>query len=326
MEKILITGGRGFIGWSLTRALCREGYKVRILTRPKNIVEKSEDFEEIRGDIRDFKFVESAVKGVDTIFHLVSKVHDIEGVNNQGEHIEVTGQGTKNILESARAAKVGQVIFMSSLAVYGKTDQTLQNETFPLNPQTDYGRAKLQAEKMVLEYSEENGFSSCCLRPATVYGPGVKGNLLRMIQMIDRGRFPPLPPLENKRCMVHVQDLVRASIMAAKNPISRGKCYNITDEQVYSTNEIYEEILSGLHRRVPRYRVPLGVFKAGAKLGDAIGTIFGRRFPFDSRTMNVLMGSAWFSSELITKEIGFHPKRTLKDSIFEVVGEAPNNK
>ena len=171
----------------------------------------------------------------------------------------------------------------------------------------------------MLDYGKRTGLQVACLRLPLVYGPGNKGNLFRMISAIDRGLFPALPDLGNRRSMVHVSNVVDAAILAAINPAANGQCYIVTDARAYSTRELYEMICQGLGKRVPRRHIPVGALKALGRMGDAIGRIRGRRFLFDSDALEKLTGSAWYSSDKISCELGYRPSITFEDALPEII-------
>jgi len=158
-----------------------------------------------------------------------------------------------------------------------------------------------------------------------VYGPGCKGNLPRMIQAVARGRFPPLPETGNKRSMVDVRDVVQAALLAATNPVAADKIYIVTDGQVYSTRQIYEWTCDALQRLVPRWVMPFSLLRMVARVGTAIQSVTGRRFLLDTDALDKLTGSAWYSSEKISRELNYRPAYTLKDSLPEMVAELRRN-
>jgi nucleoside-diphosphate-sugar epimerase len=157
------------------------------------------------------------------------------------------------------------------------------------------------------------------IRPSMVYGNTEKGNLPRMIQAIRRGVFPPLPETHNRRSMVHVDDVVQAAILAAEKPEAAGQIYIVTDGQAYSTRQIYDWIRSVLGKSQLNAAIPMGLLTVLAKLGDCIGGVLGRRFPFDKDALDKLTGSAWYSSAKIQRELGFSPQHTLQSSLPDIV-------
>ena len=110
----------------------------------------------------------------------------------------------------------------------------------------------------MLAAGREAGIETCVLRLPLVYGPGQKGNLLRMMEAIDRGRFPPLPDTGNQRSLVHVDDVVQALVLAATHDAAVGKTYYVTDNKPYTTTDLYRMMRRALGRAEPRWSLPFG--------------------------------------------------------------------
>jgi nucleoside-diphosphate-sugar epimerase len=191
------------------------------------------------------------------------------------------------------------------------------------HPTTFYGRAKRDAELAVLEAGEKHGLQVVVLRLPLVYGAGVKGNLRRMIEAVDRGRFPPIPEVGNKRSMVDVRDVVQALLLAAGDARANGQVYIVTDGYMYSTRQIYEWISAALGRSVPRWTVPLVLLRTAAKVGDVAGWA-GLPAPINSDVLDKLLGSACYSSERIERDLGFRPAYGLCDVVPEMVAAYRN--
>ncbi|UCE88113.1 MAG: NAD-dependent epimerase/dehydratase family protein, partial [Pseudomonadota bacterium] len=173
----------------------------------------------------------------------------------------------------------------------------------------------------LFEAAAQSDMSAVVLRLPLVYGRDNKGNLPRMIAAIDRGRFPPLPDTANKRSMVHVDDVVQALMLAAERPEAVGRVYLLTDGQTYSTRQMYELICTALGREAPSWSVPLWLLRTGARTGDLLKTLGMRRFPVDSGMLEKLLGSAWYSSDRIVDELGYHPTWTLDTALPQMVAE-----
>ena len=114
---------------------------------------------------------------------------------------------------------------------------------------------------------------------------------------------------------MHVSNVVQAAVLAATSPAANGKCYLVTDAKAYSTRELYAMICRALGKKVPRWHVPLGVLRILGWVGDGIGTVRGRRWAFDSEALEKLIGSAWYSSESITQELGYRPTTTFEEAL-----------
>ncbi|MCH8208494.1 MAG: NAD-dependent epimerase/dehydratase family protein, partial [Nitrospinae bacterium] len=255
-----------------------------------------------------------SLNNIDVVFHLAGKAHALsETRQDEKEYSQINTEGTRRILEAARDARVRRFVFFSSVKAINEGSADCLNETSVCLPETPYGKSKLEGEHLVLKgkYVPE----PVVLRLTMVYGPAMKGNLPRMIDAIAKGRFPPIPEFANQRSMVHVDDVVHAALLAAVKPAAVGQTYIVTDGQTYSTRQLYEWIYETLGKSVPRWRIPKAVFQGLARLGDVIGKIRGRRFFYDSDTLNKLAGSTWYSSQKIKRELGYHAKYQLRDSL-----------
>jgi nucleoside-diphosphate-sugar epimerase len=210
-------------------------------------------------------------------------------------------------------------VFFSSVKAMGEGGSRCLDESFIGQPETPYGRSKLDAERLVLDIGQRSGLHVACLRLPLVYGPGGRGNLFRMIAAIDHGVFPPLPELGNRRSMVHIADVVQAAILASESPAANGQCYIVTDGQAYSTHELYTMICRSLGRKVPAWHVPVLALKMLGVAGDVFAMVSGKRFVFDSDALDKLIGSAWYSSERISRELGYHPMTSFEMALPEMI-------
>lgn len=369
---MLVTGATGFIGRRLVEALREHDAVVHVLVRhglrARNPPWPAHTVIERHGDFDQPQTLNGVCAGVDTIFHLAG----YSGPEPDGAvgdaHWQVTVEGTRALLAQAQRTGVRRFVFVSSVKAMGEGGATRFDESSPVMPVSPYGRAKLEAEKLVLDAGRDrpalslsqtvpmnraaspspgpgghplprnagegesvqpaaagsrvgHGMHVCVLRLPMVYGRDNQGNVPRMIAAVDRGWFPPLPEAGNKRSMVHVEDAVQAMLLAATNPNAAGKVYIVTDGQAYSTRQIYEWICAALQRPVPRWTIPLSLLRFTARIGDWIGRLSERRFALDTDSLDKLIGSAWYSSEKISRELGYRPVHTLQEALPEMVKE-----
>jgi nucleoside-diphosphate-sugar epimerase len=193
------------------------------------------------------------------------------------------------------------------------------DESTPPAPDTLYGRAKLEAEHLVLRVGVESHLHACVLRLPMVYGLEGAGNIARMIDAVARNRFPPWPRIENRRSAVHVDDAVRAAMLAACHPSADGQVYLVTDGENYSTRWLYERIRIALWRPVPGWTLPLWTLRFAAGIGSAAEHFTGRAVPLTRTGLGKLTGDAWYSSEKIRRELGFEPRHRLAEEIPRLV-------
>jgi len=298
------------------RALTRDIRKIATIWPGKSVVGCCADL--VSGEKLDL-----ACRDIDTVLHLAGYAHasDQDNLASARLHRATTVEGTRALLSAAVGAGVRKFVFLSSVKAIGEGGEGWFDETASEAPTTHYGRAKLEAERMVLAVGREYGMHVCILRLPLVYGPGSKGNVPRMIAAIDRGRFPPMPAIQNKRSMVHVSDVVEAMQLVTERPEANGQVYIVTDGRIYSTREMYMGICRALGRVVPTWTTPIWLLRAGARFGDAIERSAGRTFPLTTAMLDKLLGSAWYSSEKIHRELGFVPRYTLFDALPEMVAD-----
>jgi nucleoside-diphosphate-sugar epimerase len=319
--KALVTGAGGFIGQRLVERL-RAGNcdVVALIHHEPGPFDSVEKVDEVLGDIRDVDTMKAAAQGCDTVFHLAGRVHALSDTDaDDALYDSLNIEGTRNVLEAAIAQGVERFVFFSSVKVLGEGGPERIDEDCEGVPETAYGRSKLTAENLVLEYGKQGGMHVTCLRLPLVYGPGNKGNLFRMIAAIDRGLFPPLPAIGNRRSMVHVSNVVESAWAAATNPNANGRRYIVADAEAYSTDDLYRMICHGLGRKTPRWSIPTGVLQLLGRIGDLIGRARGRRFFFDSDALDKLIGSAWYSSDNISRELGYQPAIEFRESLPELI-------
>jgi len=296
---ILITGGTGFVGKRLCKALAQESQKIKIVSRnTENISENT-----IICDLSKDALSIDDLKDISTIFHLAAYTHDLSNPNKLEEKYKAINiEATVNLAKTAIEAEVKRFIFISSTkAGEANIDHKINNKYKEEKPQGIYGQTKREAEKRLLKLSKNTVMRVDIIRPALIYGPDVKGNLAQMIKAINGGWFPPLPDNKNSRSMVHVDDLIRAIILVERNIISNGDIYIVTDGQKYSSSKIYETLCKVLGKPIPKWKLPISLLRMIAAIS-----------PNFRYKINKLIGDEYYSS-LNIESLGFKPKFTLSD-------------
>lgn len=321
-----MAGATGFIGRRAVDVLRQQGVAIHALTRDAGKIAAlwaDGSVAEFRADLTGGEDLRDAFRDADTMLHLAGYAHASDQDSPEAErlHQATTVEGTRALLSAAVAAGVRRFVFLSSVKAMGEGGEDCLDETASEAPASHYGRAKLEAERLVLAAGREHGMHVCVLRLPLVYGPGNKGNIPRMIEAIDRGRFPPLPEMNNRRSMVHVDDVVQALLFAVENSAANGQVFIVTDGRTYSTRQIYTGICQALGRAVPAWTIPIWVLRLGARLGDAMERISGRAMPLTTSTLDKLLGSAWYSSDKIRRELGFVPRHALFDALPDMIAE-----
>jgi UDP-glucose 4-epimerase len=187
MKKIAVTGPTGFVGHRLM-AYDRDRYDlIPVLLR---------ETEPEKLDLR----------GITTVVHLAGKAHEMKAIDEQ-VYFDVNYELTRRLADRARSQGVAQFVYISSTKVYGDDIRTTLNEQSPCHPTDAYGASKLKAEQYLQSVSDAS-FKVAIIRPPLIYGPGVKGNMLRLLQLADK-RWPlPFGNSANARSMVFIDNLI----------------------------------------------------------------------------------------------------------------------
>lgn len=320
MTKVLVTGAAGFLGSSLVKALGRSGYHVRALLHDASrSISFLPDIETVVADIQDSKAVREIAVGCGVIVHLAAKAHAIDDSGAAEDYETVNVDGTKHILEAAVRSGVNRIVFASSVKVFGEETRGCIDETQTPDPRTAYGRSKWQAENLVSEYAERHGLTAVSLRLPMVYGPTKKGNLYRMIEAIDHGRFPALPRLSAVRSLLHVENFVQAVLLCLRVPCFNRAAYIVTDTDPYCVTDLYDWLRAGLGKPHPRWRVPLWMLKGGARCGDVLRFIGGRQVPLTTEQLTKLIDCAWYSSTTIERELDYRATHSFEKAVPELI-------
>jgi len=235
--KYLITGGAGFIGSHLTRALLQQGADVRILDnfssgKLENL--KGLDVEIIEGDLRDAPCVTEAVRGVNIIFHEAAFVSVPESMEKPQECFDVNIIGTSILLESARKAGVQRAIIASSAAVYGDSATMPLVENTPLRQLSPYAVSKRVDEMYAELYTRSFGFEVTALRYFNVYGSRQRPDStyaaavpIFIRRMLDNKPITIFGDGGQSRDLINVRDVVQANLLASRHPAAPGQIFNV---------------------------------------------------------------------------------------------------
>jgi UDP-glucose 4-epimerase len=237
MKKYLITGGGGFIGSTIARALLEQGNFVRILDnfstgKRENLA--GLEVELLEGDLRDPVIVAEAVTGIDIIFHEAAFVSVPQSMDDPLPCFEINQRGTEILLEAARKADVKRVVLASSAAVYGDLEQMPLEEDFGLRPLSPYAVSKRVDELYAEMYTRSFGLDVVALRYFNVYGPRQRPDSMYAAAVpIFARRLLDGKPITiygdggQTRDLIYVGDVVRANLLASEHPDAPGQVFNI---------------------------------------------------------------------------------------------------
>lgn len=310
-SRILVTGATGFLGRRVCECL-RGTRPVRATARRIGVDGPWQ--EAVTADLAD-DVPASLVAGVDAVIHLAATAHRHHlRLDDDAAFAPLNVEGTRRLCAAASAAGVRRVVLASSVSVFADGDAAVPEDAAPA-PSSAYGRSKLAAEEIVRAGCAE----PVVLRFPLLYGPGMPGNLARMVQAIEARRFPPVPRVDNRRSMLHVDDAAAALVLAATIPGAAGRVYTVTDGRAYATHQVAAWVRAALGRGPARGAPPAAMFRWMAGAGDAFAAITGRRAPFDGAAYRKLLGSAEYASAAIVRELGFAPRHDLERAMPAIV-------
>ena len=302
--KYLITGGAGFIGSHIARALLEQGADVRVLDnfssgKRENL--KGLDVEIVEGDLRDASVVIRAVQGVEVIFHEAAFVSVPESMEKPQECLDVNVTGTSMLFEAARKAGVGRVVIASSAAVYGDSDAMPLVENTPLKQLSPYAVSKRIDEMYAELFTNQFGLEVAALRYFNVYGPRQRPDSMYAAavpifirRMLDNKPITVYGDGGQTRDLINVRDVVQANLLASQHPAAPGQIFNVCTGVETRILDLLD-ILYKLFPNAPKH------IHAETRAGDIYRSIGTPR--------------------KIKDTLGFDPKVTLAEGLKEAVEE-----
>lgn len=306
MMRLLITGANGFVGQALCDEARLRGYAVRCATRavwrPDGCTERV-----AVGAIDDKTDWTTALQGVDTVIHLAARVHVMrdEAADPLTAFLAVNLHGTANLARQAARAGVKRLVYVSSIKVNGErtTEAGAFTEADRADPQDPYAVSKWEAEQALHRIAGETGLEVVVVRPPLVYGAGVQGNFISMLNVLAKGLPLPLASVHNRRSLIYVGNLVDALIACALHPGAAGQTYVVSDGEDVSTPELLRRLGAAMGRRARLFPCPARVLKVAGKLTGRSGQV------------ERLLGALRVDSGKIRRDLNWAPPYTLQQGL-----------
>lgn len=250
----LVTGGAGFIGSNLTKALLTSGHTVRILDnfstgKRENLGPYQERVELIEGDLRSYHIVHEAVCDIEVVFHQGALPSVPRSINDPITTNQVNVEGTLNILDAAKDAGVRRVIYASSSSIYGENPTLPKQEDMTPLPISPYAVAKLAGEKYCQAFTRSYGLETVGLRYFNVFGAGQdpKSQYAAVIPLfitafLDGGRIQIHGDGEQSRDFTYIDNVVQANMKAAVAEGAAGEVFNVACGERTSLNQILDDL------------------------------------------------------------------------------------
>lgn len=287
--KILITGVHGFVGSNLVASLSKEHdiYGLDIIAPKKDGIIKTYSWEDLdAGNVPD----------VDSIVHLAGKAHDTKNQAAADVYFKVNTGLTQKIYDYYLKTSAKKFVFFSTAkAAADKVDGILTEDVVP-SPVGPYGESKIKAEEYILSHmpSDKDVY---IFRPCMIHGPGNKGNLNLLYNVVRKGIPWPLGAFENRRTFTSIENICFAVNGVLTKDVPSG-IYNMGDDEALSTNELIEEICKSLGKKAHIWKLSKGLMNGVAKVGGWL------HLPLNQERLRKLTESYISSNAKIKKALG----------------------
>ncbi len=270
MDKVLVTGPDGFVGYRLCSRLIEEGFAVRGAQFSRlPLPEGCESI--VVGDLAEAVNWDEAFDGVDRVIHLAARVHVMNDESNDPltAFRHVNADGTRAVAEAAVRAGVKRFVFVSTVKVHGEGTRDLpfhSDDSFA--PEDPYGVSKMEAEQMLASLSVAGDLEVTAVRPPLVYGPGVRANFLRLLSAVNKGLPLPFGMIHNHRSLVGVNNLIDLLVCCLVHEKAGNEAFLVSDGRDLSTAELVRAMAEALGCRPRLLPVPAVLMKlAGGLIG-----------------------------------------------------------
>jgi nucleoside-diphosphate-sugar epimerase len=284
---ILLTGSTGFVGTSLINSF------------------NSDDIVQYK------RSDELKINTFSAVIHLAGKAHDLKKTSNPVEYYQVNTELTKTVFDAFLASDTNVFITLSSVKAVADEVQGELNEEHIPSPFTHYGKSKLLAEQYILSKKIPEGKRVYILRPCMIHGPGNKGNLNLLYNLVSKGLPWPLGAFTNKRSFCSIDNLMFIiKELIDREDIPSG-VYNVADDKALSTNEVISILAESKNKKPKIWNFSKGLIKALAKLGDVF------RLPLTTERLQKLTESYVVSNQKIKTAIGKPLPVSAKDGLLK---------
>lgn len=316
-DVVLVTGGTGFTGSHLLKALSQTGCQLRVIARETSDLSAFNDIkiEWFIGEVFSEKVIEKATHNVNYIFHVAAAFREAKVDDSVYYNVHV--KSTKLLAKSALTQKnFKRFIHVSTIGVLGHIDNPPADEETSYNPGDVYQRTKTEAEKWILQYSKKQGLPISVVRPAAIYGPGDK----RLLKLYKISKLPLIPIIGYSKGLyhlIHVDDLVQFMIYIAVHPKSIGKIYICGNPEPIAIKEILKQISQHMGRTAKFIHLPAWPIFLIGDLCEIICKPLNIEPPIYRRRIAFFTKDRAFSTKRM-QAIGFNTKITDKEGLKEL--------
>ncbi len=306
--KVLVTGATGFTGSLLVRKLVQAGVKVSAIARKTSNLKPLSDLKInwFRGDVYDPQIIESAVQGVEYIFHVAAAFREAK-LGDEAYHL-VHEKSTELLAKEAlNQENFKRFIHVSTVGVHSHIDRPPADENYPFQPDDIYQRTKAEGEKWIYQFSKKSGLPLSIIRPCMIYGPNDK-RMFKLFKMVWKGRVPMISHKNTLYHLIHVDDLTDFFIWCAVHPNALGEVIICGNKETTNLKNLSETIGEELQKKVRFFNIPKGPFFL---LGDICEFVCKRIHvepPIYRRRIAFFTKDRSFNVSKMLNQVNFTPK------------------
>jgi nucleoside-diphosphate-sugar epimerase len=323
--RVLVTGANGFVGRSIVSELSKGADELILLDRIVSREAERPGVKFVEADIsRPIDPTGLDIGNIDMVIHAAGLAHQFGPVSRE-TFWKVNVDGTANVAGLAAESGARHMVLISSVSVYGKPEEgiSLRAEDAECKPEGPYAESKFESEKIASQISEKKGLPLTILRLATVIGEGDRGNVARLIRAIDKKTFIWIGKGENRKSLVHKDDVARACIAAMNCDHTGMRIYNVS-AQPLTMKEIVSSIAESLKKKEPRIAIPPALLRAGFRMNSA--TLGVEKIERISGTLEKWLSDDSYSAERIATECSFFPEVSVRQALDREVAWYLNHK
>lgn len=317
MKRITVVGGSGFVGSFLIKEL--DNYKLQNLDK-----NPSPFFENItlKGDIRNLDEIKIP-KDTESVVLLAAEHRD--DVSPISLYYDVNVKGIKNVLLAMDNIGVKNLVFTSSVAIYG-LNKTNPDEDHPEDSFNHYGKSKWQAELVLKEWydNDPEGKSITIIRPTVIFGERNRGNVYNLLKQISSGKFMMIGKGQNKKSMAYVRNVVAFIKDRLKNLEPGFHIFNYADNPDFSMVELIHRIEERMKIKIPNIKIPFILGMIGGYCFDLLSVLTGKKFSVSSVRVQKFCATTQFDASKVHSV--FNPPYTLEEGLNKTLEHEFMNK
>lgn len=313
MKNITLIGASGFVGTRLTD-LIKDEFQLKIFDK-----QQSPFFPGLTtlGDVRNQAELNKALQGQEAVVLLAAEHRD--DVSPTSLYYDVNVQGTKNVLEAMDQNGVKNIIFASSVAVYGLNKQN-PNEEHQVDPFNHYGKSKWQAEEVLREWlaKDPENRSLTIIRPTVIFGERNRGNVYNLLKQIASGKFLMVGKGTNYKSMAYVGNIAAFISYHLKNSKPGYEVFNYIDKPDLNMNDLAAQVEKSLDKHIPSTHFPYWLGMLGGFGFDVLSKLTGKKFAVSSVRVKKFCATTQFDASK-AHSCGFKAPYTLAQGLHNTL-------